>query len=681
MNNNNLLASVALFGELYNTTIATTNGIGDILADFIKGAVINKKIYSLNSTELKDLLLDVYNFNIPESVIRTIVKNRLKNCVTIDHACYHFDATKCVDTKETIAEINKINQKQEQFLDSLCSYLSKKSPTTNNQNIKEEVRKHLSDFLMNNGNSEQYSELISSFIIAKENDNKFKESLNTIKEGLVLYQGLCYSEDINQLGAWHDELTIYLSPEHLFNFMGYNGLLFKGIFDDFMSLVKEINRSEKGQNKKGIIRLKYLEETKNEIDNFFGTAESIKRGQARLDCTKPAMNSILKDCNNISDVKTKQAKFYTELKQHKIALEECFYSAIDNEYNIVDTSLIEKLKIESNERHKNFNENDCIQCLQIFTKINYFRKGKNNSPFEKIRHIYLTENKFALYLGHNNKVKFADTDITFATDIDYIISKIWFKLKKGFNDKNNLPKTFDVLTKARIIMSSRINNSLAESYDKLQHDLKEGKLTEGNALILNDLYKDKPSAPEQINSSNIDDALDFLNNPSYIEDFFREKSKKEKVYQEKIEENELLKEKLASFEQKEKEQKEKKEYEELEKKSIQFARMQWKKEKKVFFVDIFKTLFAFVLVIASIVLGSINIWIESLCWRWVVVGLCSIFSVIDALGRAYLFNKEKIKNGWRNIIMLFKYKSFKKEGIEKIKNNYIRENRKQNATN
>lgn len=67
--NNNLLASVALFSELYNSE--SFKSIPDILAEFIKGAVVYENKYSINSTELKDLLIRTYGFVIPESVLRT----------------------------------------------------------------------------------------------------------------------------------------------------------------------------------------------------------------------------------------------------------------------------------------------------------------------------------------------------------------------------------------------------------------------------------------------------------------------------------------------------------------------------------------------------------------------------------------------------------------------------------
>ena len=76
MKENNLLASVALFSELYNTE--KYRNIGDIIAEFIKATVVSEAKWTLTSTELTHLMAEVYEFKIPEAVIKSTVRNRLK---------------------------------------------------------------------------------------------------------------------------------------------------------------------------------------------------------------------------------------------------------------------------------------------------------------------------------------------------------------------------------------------------------------------------------------------------------------------------------------------------------------------------------------------------------------------------------------------------------------------------
>jgi hypothetical protein len=676
-NNNNLLASVALFGELYNSE--KYSSLTDILSDYIIAAVTLDKRFSVNSTELKDLLFNTYGFIIPESVIRTTLKNRLKDCVNKENEIYHFNLSKLKNPINTVEEVEKIAEKQESILNALCEYISSKRKISINETDKERIRNNLSNYLMDNGHFEEYNDLISAFIISNEKSNDFNETLDSIKEGLVLYQGICFSEDISQLGSWQNELTVYLSTEHLFNCVGYNGSIFKEIFNDFYNLVKEINRASKNSKGNQIINLKYFDETKKEVDEFFQSAESIKKGYKRLDPTKNAMKSILDGCKDVNDVKLKQVNFYIELKKLGILIQEYSYSSVKNEYNVVDENIIQELKKNSG-KNRFFDEDYCWQCLRIFSKINYFRRGVNNLPFEKIKHIYITENNFAKYLAHNNKVKFNDTDISFAKDIDYIITRFWFKLKKGFNNKTNLPKTFFVLTKAKIVIASRLNNSVSKCYDKLQKEYKSGKLNEEQAIELNRVYKEKPIVPEQISMDNIDDSLNFLENDSFIEDFLREKTRKESEYKKAIIEKSELEKELEYYKQKEKEEEQNKISVQIENESIEYANILWGKFKKHKFSSLLYTIYVFLLTSLPVIIGFLlkiiepfNLWMISIGkYQLIIWAILLLVFVLEIFGRAYIFDKEKIRDGWCfiKVLLRLRYSALKDEKINEFKFEY-----------
>jgi hypothetical protein len=685
MNNKNLLASIALLGELYKSD--KKESLWDILADYIKGAVSFENKYTLTSVEVKELLSKVYGFDkIPESVIRTTLKSKLKDCAKSENGSFNFDANSCADTNKTIENVKEINKKQQSVLEKLYNYILEKKNLTNKQLSKDSVWEQLSNFLLNNDCIDNFYELISSFII--HNNNGENDCLNQIKEGLILYNGLCDSEteDINQLGSWKNELTIYLSTEHLFNSVGYNGDVYKEIFDDFKNLVNEINRSEKGDNKKGIIHLKFFEETKREVDNFFLAAENIIKYHQTFDQTKTAMVSILKGCKRIDDVKEKQAKFYVALKQKNIEIQEYSFDRIKAECNVDDDSVIKALKDESEANHKFFDEDYCIQSLRMFSKINNQRSGINNVSFERVKYIYVTENRFALYLGHNNKVKFNDTDISFAKDIDYVITKFWFKLNKGFGRNTTLPKSLDVLTRARLVISSRISNSLSEKYDELNKKIKDGSLTKEEAIELHNQYKETPSLPENIDSTNIDDTFAFLYDDNFIENHLREKAKQEQKRQEqevKLQEtesenqtikaenketkseNQSLKEQLAYYKQQEDARNEKTQKEKIEKESDEYAVEEWKKLK--YYRDLLYVLFWVVLAVVILCICSfvqtIHNFIKDIDWYWQ-----TIITLIIGAGLPFVFKKEKFISGWK---YLFKHKSIKNTMIENFKNDYI----------
>lgn len=678
MRDKNLIASVALFSELYNSD--TYQNIPEIIAEFIRGAVIFENKYSFNSTELKDLLNKIYGFDIPESVIRTTLQSKFKDEIKRENNYFHFNEN-IKNSKQNITnDFQEISKNQNEVIEDIYSFIETKNKKILEPNEKREVLENVFQFLMDNGYSEKYSNLISAYVLLKEKDNNFRELLNTIKEGLILYQGINYTADINQLGSWNNDLTIYLGTEHLFNALGYNGILYKEIFEDFYKLVFEINTVHKNGNaKRKKIELKYLEETKNEIDNFFQTAESIKKGNKTLDPSKLAMETILKKSSSLSDIKTLRVQFELELKQLGIHYQEFNYPIErTSQYNVVDQNIIEELKKKSEEKGKYFSEENCHYYFKLFTKINTFRNGFNNNKFEKCGHLYVTETGFAKYLAHHNLVKFEDSDIPFAKDIDFVTTRFWFTLKKGFSNKQSLPKSFDVITKAKIILSSHITNGISKSYESLLIDKKNGKLSDEEAIARSYSLREKPNTPEGITVDNLDDTLDFLQNESYLEDFYREKVRKDQLLESTQKEKEELELKLNSYQKKEDEQKENQLKIEFEDRKSINSVLKWKELKiasnkdlllliSIILLNVFLLTSAFIITVST----DVKEWFAKFeMYQILLIIIYILIILLDTLGSKYLFKKERILNGWNWLKSMFRYSEYKTETIERINENY-----------
>lgn len=676
MKDKNLIASVALFSELYNSD--TYKNIPEIIAEFIRGAVIFENKYSFNSTELKDLLNRIYGFDIPESVIRTTLQNKFKDEIKRENNYFHFNDSIKNRQLNINSDFNEISKSQNQVIEDIYTFIETKKRISLETNDKREILENVFHFLMDNGYSEKYSDLISAYVLTKEKDNNFRELLNSIKEGLILYQGINYTADINQLGSWNNDLTIYLGTEHLFNALGYNGILYKEIFDDFNKLVFEINSSHKNTKRKKI-ELKYLEETKIEIDNFFQTAESIKKGNKTLDPSKLAMETILKKSNSLSDIKTLRVQFDIELKRLGIQFQDFNYS-VDRtaQYNVVDQGVIDELKKLSEEKGRYFNEDNCQYYFKLFTKINTFRGGVNNNRFEKCGHLYVTETAFVKYLAHNNLVKFEDYDTPFAKNIDFVTTRFWFTLKKGFSNKQSLPKSFDVITKAKIILSSHLTNEISKSYENLLADKKSGKLTDEEAIARSYSLREKPNTPEEINIDNLDDALDFILNENHLEDFYREKVRKEQLLETTQKEKEELQLALQSYKDKEKQESERIEKNEFEQRKSLYINEAWVKHRKSSNKDLF-----LLLTIAILTFGLIGVpffiglskelkdwFLEFHIWQIAIIIIYLILATIDILGSRYLYKKDQISNGWNWLKTIFNYAEYKGTKIANLENEY-----------
>ncbi len=223
-------------------------------------------------------------------------------------------------------------------------------------------------YILDKGTSDRYTAVISSYVVKRSNDKAFVNSLNQIKEGLVLLTGLMYTDDLINIGKWNDELTIYLDTEHLFNSAGYNGELYERLFDDFYNLVKEINVIGQNTSQKKLIRLKYFDSVKEEIDNFFFVAEKIIKREDISSPENTAMEQICKGCSNVSDILRKKTDFESHLQTRGIVLqkEPDYYNR--PEFNVEDKLLLEKYK-------NDFKEEDRSSCHAIIYKNQLFKKG------------------------------------------------------------------------------------------------------------------------------------------------------------------------------------------------------------------------------------------------------------------------------------------------------------------
>lgn len=667
MRKNNLLASVALFRKLYDKE--DYKNIYDILAEFIRGAIIYETKLTYTSEEIKGILKKVYGFDILESVIRTTLRSRFEGKVKKVLNSYSFEQSVKDNFEKIEEELITVNNQNESLIKNLYTYISEQLKREISKEEEEKIFENFTHFTMDNGYSDQYSELIGAFVVKNEHNIDFTNNLSSIREGIILYQGLSYTADLNELGKWDTDLDVFLAPEHLFNVLGYNGILFQEIFNDFYNLVNDINKANKttSKNRDKKIRLFYLPETKSEIDSFFFVGEKIISGKVTIDPSKNAMEALIKGANSVSDIKTKQVNFYNQLKlkgiiEHKIEFDATKHAR----YNVVDQNTIKEFETEAKKNKKPFDEEFCHNQLVLFSKINLKRLGRNSLPFEKVSDIYITENAVSKYLAHNNAVKFQKEDTAFAKDIDFAISRFWFKLKKGFNNNNDLPKSFDLINKAKIIISSYTNNAVAREYHKITKQFKEGHLNEEDVVRLNIELKEKSNVPEYVNDYNIDDTLAFLKDESFIESIKRENERKDTKLDE-------LGQKLAKYERRDEEERQLKILEENEKKYKELALVEWGKYRtkgwnsfryfaSIIFLNIFLAVLAFLFAFNT----NMKNWLmEFNILQKIFSGIYVLFILIEVIGSKYIFNKAKISEGYNWMLCMFSLQREKQEYLNK----------------
>lgn len=674
MNNNNLLASVALFSELYNSNEYTN--IPDIIAEFIKGVVVSENKWSTTPLELKQLLEEIYGFNIPEAIVRSTVRNRLKDVAEHRDGYYHFQKHISDNFEKLDTEYVLLKEIQQNILANLFNYIGACEDKELTDKEKHGVEINFQHFLMDNGFSDTYSNYISAFVIKNSKDLQFRKNLNLIREGIILYNGIRYSADLNIMGVWNTDLTIFLGTEHLLSALGYNGILFKELFEDFYKLVTEINHSNKNRGNDKRITLKYFKESQDEIDTLFDKAERIIKGSANLTAHRPAMIEILNGCKHSSDIVVKKVRLFSDLKLLGITLQEFSNDILFKypDYNVEDSTVVEAIKKESLAKGRAVDEELCYQLFRIFTKINYYRGGVSKDKFENIGHIYITNNSLALYLAHNNKVKFEEKDIPFAKDLDYITNKFWYKLMKGLGANNTFPKSFDVVTKAQLILSSHVNQSISNSYEKLIKEYNGGKLTLQQASDINYELREKLNKPEEITIETVEKSLYFLTVDSSFEDYLREKQRKDQLLDEAQKRTQELEREIKRRDEVEAEKLQKNEEDMRLENKRAFVHREWKKESGEKSVNALFFVGVIILTMLPIILTiTLKIYkgFEAPASQWQNKQYCYIFGaifwyVVELICRAYLFDKEKIKNGWKWIVLAINRPKFNQYKIAQL---------------
>lgn len=511
MINTKLMSSLAILRKLYDTK----RNIYTVLYDFIISIVTNYNIFTFTSIEMKNLLNKYYGFNIPESIIKTALKNKDSD-FTKSYGKYEIKEINNIENKVQ-NDIDKFSDINNDIIDVFLSGIGKLLEKQDfNNKEKEEITESLSIYLLENRyNDIKYGAEIHNIILHHENDSNFVQHLNIIREGLILYQGLTYSIDINSIGSWKDNITIYLDTSVLFHAAGYNGTLFKELFDDFYKLVKEINDKSINQTKKKVIKLKYFQETKSQILSYFNSAENIveKKQFSNIDT---AMELIIKNCKSRSDIVEKQSDFFLLLKRLGIEEESRtdFFEKDNYEYNIDFSKLSCK-----------FNENDTIEKskVDIYTNImqhiNVLRKGNSNKSFEKIGYVFLSTNSNILYVARNKDIK-KENDIALVIDLDYITNIFWFKLNKGFG--NNTPINIDIVKQTRKVFSNSFNKLISTEYEELMVKYKSGDILEKELIEKVITLKEKMTLPENIKNNNIDELYTSISSDN-LENILRER--------------------------------------------------------------------------------------------------------------------------------------------------------------
>ncbi len=213
MEDRRLLASAALFRQLHENK----KDVYDVLAQFIRSSISWSSSWSFNVTECSDILERYFGFKIPDAVIRTCLKKRLKRAgeLSLSQGVYVTTAT-FVRADSLKEDYTNIQSEQRYIIDTLTEYVEKVTTGGLNESERHQLSADFHSYFLGGLKPCANSLLISEFIVKYSSSAEFTEKLNRVEEGLILYGGICHSSSLANHEPWRNNFTIYLDTEVLF---------------------------------------------------------------------------------------------------------------------------------------------------------------------------------------------------------------------------------------------------------------------------------------------------------------------------------------------------------------------------------------------------------------------------------------------------------------------------------
>lgn len=510
----------------------------EVLCEFIKASIYKHALRSFTLSSLTEEVNKDYAFNLKDAVIAFAIQQL--NLGKDKYSHFVCNPDDFGEQKKVLDEIEKESAESKRVLLQLFAFVEKEKQLQLTESERGCLVQSFINYILDNGYSDKYSNVISSFVVAFKNGNPISTSLDSILEGVVSYTGVTFDTPGSSSSRWTTEMYVFLDTEIIFHMAGYNGVLYKKLFDDFYSFVEEINNDSLKNEGKKKIHLRYFPEVEVEINKFFDRAKDIVNNKVRLIPSVTAMKVITEGCNCDVDIDEKRGELDSLIKYHGIIKDPNpidYYSEHQYALNLEDQTIINKYKNE-NQRTK---EKDILNALASLSHVNVLRKGKSNRSFENLKFVLLTDNFITKKLAWYPEIK-NDGDKPLYTDLYFITNRMWYRLGKAFGN-GETPAVFDVVSKAKIILSSQINNSVAVKYEELVQRMESGKITSESAIEILYRLRNEVKNPEDIdNEQEAAEAMMVINQTEidkYVEERIYQKDLHDKT---KAENENLIKE-------------------------------------------------------------------------------------------------------------------------------------------
>ena len=455
---NNLLASIALFGIYRNKNLDTY----DLVAQYISAVIAQKQYSTFKSETMQSDLKELYQIDIPIGVINSVCRNRIEG-ISLKNKEYICDL---LPKDEIEKEYSTLTADYDQLFTPLIAFVRKDTEEYADQVIKDSF----ADYLVEGSiDDTKLNNLYAAFISSNQSDKEIRQKIDLLSSGLISYNGLSYTDSAGNSGAWTDKLTIYLDTEFLLSCAGYNGDYAQAVFQELYNLVKEINVSYRRRTKRedNLIVLKYLKDTRDRYLALINSAKAYLERKGTPDPSKRALIKIISESPSVFDVDTHRAKIDTAIKDtYHIQFDDTEYTyGTDRKYVIFDKETVTTLAKNYNPKQEEATTKKLDYYAKVYTIINGLRGGKSVGIFEKCQYIFLTGSRIGR--GASMAVRPDSKSVTVATDIDFLVSRFWFKLNKQLVP-NHIPVSLDIVARSQAVLTREVSRKVKILYEELK---------------------------------------------------------------------------------------------------------------------------------------------------------------------------------------------------------------------
>lgn len=451
----------------------------DVIATFCLHII--KKYYensNFRASDIANKLKTEYGFEIIDSIIQIVLTENLKNYLKKDKKEHLFYLNQKIDIDENIDNVAKDYMRQyEIFSQEIVAFIKNKIKKHKTKKFLEDnvIIQVFNTFLLDNKYSEDNKFLFPYFTeFLNENNEKYKQMLQTIKEGLILYDGLKYNIQKTKKTKHNQKITLFLDTEILFSAVGYNEKMYEKKFEDFYDLVCKYDADGFGLR----MPLFYTENTEQEIKEFFYAAKTIKeKGRGDYE-RKVAMEHLLKKSKSTDEIESEETSFFHSLeKQFRIKkyTNQSYEYLLNNrpDFNLEAVNSIDNIKESIKNKKQCGSEKfykEIDNAVKTLSFINMLR-GKYPKNFFDSEVFFITNTWLVNHIAWHPDIM-QDKTIPLSNTLDFMSARLWEFLETSLGQSSTL-ESFNPIFNIQIALQDMIANEVARQYERAKQNFQD----------------------------------------------------------------------------------------------------------------------------------------------------------------------------------------------------------------